>query len=271
MKFLIDADSIIFKAGCSIEERLYKVYADGELVFADPYKAAASSAAASAEANGAQVVEIERTKTSEESFIAIGRMKDMIKKITEHAKCTSYQIFIGGKDNFRKELYPEYKANRDPFFRPICEQDLREYLCHKYKAVVVDGMEVDDMVSYLCMEDPDNTVICAIDKDLDNTPGWHYNYDKDNYYYVDLPTANLNFYCQLLTGDSSDNVPGIPKIGPIKAANIMYGAGSEYEMYERVLHTYDAFGIPEQVMELNAKLLWMMREKDVLWSPPKPF
>ena len=129
------------------------------------------------------------------------------------------------------------------------------------------------------------TIICSIDKDLRNTPGWHYNWNKDEKpVWVSEEEATYNFYKQLLTGDRVDNIQGIPGIGPKKAEKILEECDSELGMYLAVHEAYAEYLDKEagaevsvwdidQVLLENARLLWMVRELDennqpVMWEPP---
>jgi 5'-3' exonuclease len=124
-----------------------------------------------------------------------------------------YLMALTGSNNFRKQIYPEYKANRDATARPRYLWEARQYFIKYYGAVVANGMEADDLVA---MNASPETVVVGNDKDyLQLAETWVYNPWKDETVYVDEYTADLNFCIQLLTGDSVDNVPGLPN--PAKA------------------------------------------------------
>ena len=137
-------------------------------------------------------------------------------------------VAVKGRGNFRKDLYPEYKAQRKEL-----EEDMKaalnyghQYMVDKWGAVQADGMEADDLVSiwaYEARAAEQQYVICGIDKDLLQIPGNHYNFGKKTNDFIDDDTANLNLMLQCLTGDSTDNIPGIKGIGPKKAATILNG------------------------------------------------
>ena len=90
---------------------------------------------------------------------------------------------IKGRDNFRKDIYSKYKANR-----PDLHEHMKTALTYghnhmkdKYDAVESEGMEADDLVSIWAhearaMELP--YVVVGIDKDLLQIPGEHYNFAK---------------------------------------------------------------------------------------------
>lgn len=56
-----------------------------------------------------------------------------------------YEFYIGGEDNFRYKIYPEYKANRKGKAEPKHLQAVREHMILHWNAKIVNGMEVDDM------------------------------------------------------------------------------------------------------------------------------
>lgn len=136
-------------------------------------------------------------------------------------------IYCGGKDNFRYNLCPNYKANRKAppedanLFRPLMQKIIDEGL-----AIPADGMEADDMVRIKATElaslNKEFTVV-HIDKDLDCIPGKHYNPRKQEFYEIDVDTADLLYWTQMLKGDPTDNLPGLPKVGPKKAEAMLKG------------------------------------------------
>ena len=82
-------------------------------------------------------------------------------------------------------------------------------MINEYDAELQVGQEADDALSIAACTLGHG--IATIDKDLDGCPGWHYNWAKENIYYVTEVEANRFFYTQMLTGDSTDNIPGLFK------------------------------------------------------------
>lgn len=195
-------------------------------------------------------------------------LRHVVDPILKHPECTSWEMFIGGKGNFRYDIDPEYKGQRDPINRPIHEKQLRNYLVKKYNAIPVDGQEADDEVSILCCESPQDTVIVSIDKDLNNTSGWHYNYDKKDYYFITEEEADLNFYRQLLTGDATDHITGIKGCGKATALKILPEYLPVEEMAQVVWNEYKAKGYDLDYMTVQGQLLWMRRKRDEMWEAP---
>src|SRR5699024_3478519 len=130
-------------------------------------------------------------------------------------------IVIGGDGNFRKEINPNYKGNRNPEDRPLMYDDCRSWLVDSHDAISVDGVETDDVLGMLQCMTKDTTCIASIDKDLLTIPGEHYCIDKDFHLYVSEEEALYNYCYQMLTGDPTDNITGLPGIGPKKAITIL--------------------------------------------------
>lgn len=186
------------------------------------------------------------------------QMKDLLFKcFSNKHKC---MVAVKGKGNFRKDIYSDYKATRKPLDEKIQKYlDVGiEHMVSKWKAVHADGMEADDLVSiwaYEAMEMEQEYIICGIDKDLKQIPGKHYNYNKGIFDEVDEDTANMNLMLQCLTGDTSDNIPGIKGIGPKKAEKILKDIPMEsrWKVVEMTWHEKQA-GDPK----LTKRLLTML-------------
>jgi len=264
MHFLIDLDSAIFKAGCANETSCYMVYNHNGIPVADfQYKKDADKFAEEASFDAV----VEKVKEAGPLHHSIANLRNIVDGILRHPRLTSYEIFIGGKGNFRYDIYPEYKSNRKAEDRPIHEDKLRQYLVKFYKAKLVNGQEADDEVSILSTGRTD-VVIASIDKDLNNTPGWHYNYDTKELYFVTDDDANLNFYRQLLMGDSTDGITGIKGVGKIAAESILPEALTPEEMCAIVWDEYASRGYTYEYFVLQGRLLWMRRERNEMWEPP---
>ena len=189
----------------------------------------------------------------------------MIEDILSSTKADDVEVILSGRTNYRVDLYPEYKANR-PDRKPVYYADIGSYLQRKWPTTTVEWIEADD---WLGIQQTEDTIICTIDKDLDMIAGWHYNFVKGDMYCVDESTADRNFYKQLLTGDSVDNIPGLPGVGTKRADRILEGATCNTELYARCREAYGERGFDDEYMTLQANLLWIMREPFTLWVPPK--
>tara|TARA_R110000823_G_scaffold80830_1_gene183901 strand:+ start:2401 stop:3222 length:822 start_codon:yes stop_codon:yes gene_type:complete len=142
------------------------------------------------------------------------------------------KVAVKGFKNFRYEVYDKYKSNR-----PDLDKKLKDALSHgyshminKYDAIPANGMEADDLVAiwaYEAREMEIPYVVVGIDKDLLQIPGHHYNFNKLTYRFIDDDEAHKLLMIQCLTGDRSDNIPGIKGIGPKKAEKILEGVKTD--------------------------------------------
>jgi len=133
-------------------------------------------------------------------------------------------IAIKGKGNFIYDIYSGYKSSRkDKLDDKLKERlnDAHTYLVNDWSAIQSDGMEADDVVSiwsYEAREAEQDFVIAHIDKDINQVPGNHYNYNSKQIYFVDDEVADMNFCTQLLIGDSGDDIPKVKRGFGIKTA-----------------------------------------------------
>src|SRR3990167_2117781 len=139
--------------------------------------------------------------------IAMIRASRLLTDIISTTDASEVKLYLSGSTNFRKDVYPEYKANRDKLVRPMFLQPVREYLVKEWGAEVTDGYEADDALGIQASGLP-NTVICSLDKDLLQIPGLHYNFVSREFRDIGRLEGWFNFYSQLVLGDRSDNVPG---------------------------------------------------------------
>lgn len=191
--------------------------------------------------------------------IAQLRVNELMYRIVQETEATEYKVFIGGTDNFRKAIYPAYKANRKDTEKPPWLEPCREQLIVEWQAVVVNGMETDDMLG---IEQGPGTVIASIDKDLLMIEGRHYNFVKNEFYNISPVDGLRHFYFQLIMGDRSDNIPGYDGIMRIKPPKFLLpkiaeleACSTEEEMDQLVGEMYT----DKAQYEINKKLLWILR------------
>lgn len=177
-------------------------------------------------------------------------------------------IYLSGSDNFREQVATilPYKGNRDATHKPKYYREIKDYLIDRWDAQVIDGMEADDAIGIEQFRNKDkSTVIVSIDKDLNTIPGYHYNWVKQDFYYVNMTQANNFFFLQMLEGDRTDNIPGIDGIGPKTCLKILAEVGEDtVKLRERVIQLYKNQYGNQWLESYNevAKLLWILRESD---------
>ena len=148
---------------------------------------------------------------------------------------------------FRHELYPDYKGNRGPSpdeFReqvPVVKEILREM---QIPVVTAEGFEADDVLGTLSRQAAERGITTAIvsgDRDLlqisgpateiiiPKTRGGETTYERyrpDDVKAAFGVTPEGFIELKALMGDSSDNVPGLPGVGPKTAQKILEQFGS---------------------------------------------
>ena len=167
-------------------------------------------------------------------------------------------ICADGGSSYRKDIYPEYKANRKEKYAEQTEQEAKEFemfmaefsntltlLKEKYPVFQFKGVEADDIAAYISMNlnkfGFDECWMISSDRDWDllinekvsrfstvtrkevtlDTWDEHYDFEVEDY---------ITFKC--LTGDKGDNVPGIPGVGPKRAVQLMEQYGSVFDIYD---------------------------------------
>lgn len=167
-------------------------------------------------------------------------------------------------DNFRVNIAVTlpYKGNRTGK-RPKHYDAIRKHLVDEWGFIMVYGEEADDAIAKMATKYRDTSIIVSIDKDLDQVPGWHYNFVKRHKYYVTDDEGFSNFAAQLLTGDRADNISGIRGVGPVKARRILSETTSPQAQLNAVSEVYREHdkGTIDRFRE-NCYLLWLRRQSN---------
>lgn len=145
---------------------------------------------------------------------AFSNFNSKLNAVLDNKWVGDYTLYLGGKDNFRKELYPEYKASRKK--SPPMRKFVHDYVCWKYRERVVEahGAEAEDFCLAQALNDPIGC-IGFVDKDLTTQSGLFFNYQKmdKGVFFINKTQAFYNLCCQLLHGDRTcDNIQGITKV-----------------------------------------------------------
>jgi hypothetical protein len=178
-----------------------------------------------------------------------------ISEVISNSGATHYIGYYGSKEdgaepNFRYDVYEKYKANRPetPEWVEKWRPALHDEMKNKWSFVPVDGMEADDAVSisahyFKSTGEFDEIVVATEDKDLKQIPGViYYNLRKHTQETIVPLEGHRHLAMQTLSGDSTDNIPGLPGIGPKKAEKIVSACTSVMELKKNVIQAYkDSF------------------------------
>ena len=204
---------------------------------------------------------------------ALHNVRTVVNSALARVESTEFDVtmYLSGKNNFRFDVATTkpYKGNRDKAHRPTYEKQIREYISRTWETEVSDGEEADDLLGIAqCRIGPLDSVIISLDKDLDMIPGLKYNFARDELYYIDDDVAMTHFYKQLLTGDTTDNIMGLPKVGMVTAGKVLADKTLP-EQWSAVITEYLSKG-PEdwkQYLLEMGQLLWIRREPYQMWEP----
>lgn len=158
-------------------------------------------------------------------------------------------VFDASRKTFRNDIYPEYKANRSETPADLVAQI--ELVRNAVRATgvpvfCVPNVEADDVIATLALENcnvHNATRIITSDKDLMQlVSDCTFLYDGMKGAEIREPSVLDKFGVtpdrvidvQSLMGDSSDNVPGVPGIGPKKASELINEFGSLDNLYANV-------------------------------------
>ncbi|MEO8904855.1 MAG: DNA polymerase I [Polyangiaceae bacterium] len=174
----------------------------------------------------------------------------MIERLVRQCRPALLAIAMdSGRATFRKEIYDAYKANRPPSPTDLkqqlvrCEQVVRAFNIPIFKQ---DGVEADDLIASAVRSAAEHnlrTVIVSADKDLmqlvsERTIMWDTMRDR----VFGVPEVEERFGVRVdqlrdllaLTGDTSDNIPGVPSVGPKTAKELLVEFDTLQGIYDRI-------------------------------------
>jgi DNA polymerase-1 len=150
-------------------------------------------------------------------------------------------VFDTGRESFRKEIYPEYKANRPPapdelqiqmpYFRQLAEG-------FRWPVLAIPGVEADDVIATLVTKAKAkgwDVVVYSADKDMMQLVGEGaevIDAMRQQVYTREAVTEKFGVPPEqiadllALCGDTSDNIPGVEGIGKVTAAKLLAEHGT---------------------------------------------
>ncbi len=179
----------------------------------------------------------------------LGFTKMLLKLLTEVSPVYLAVVFDAKGKTFRHELYPTYKANRPPMPGDLAVQipyikDISAGL--GLKVLEKEGFEADDIIGTLvcrCEEKGCSAVIVTGDKDFRQlvspaTSLWDTMKDSKTEYaelknkYGFEPERFIDVMG--LSGDTSDNIPGVPGVGEKTGIKLVQNFGSFDAVFEKL-------------------------------------
>jgi len=206
---------------------------------------------------------------------AIYGVLNMLRKLhKEFPSDYSACVFDAKGKTFRNDLYPEYKANRSAMPEDLVAQikPLHEaIIAMGWPIIIKEGVEADDVIGTLCKEATQyqfNVVVSTGDKDLAQLVNEHVtliNTMSNEKLDIEgvknkfglLPNQIVDYLT--LIGDTSDNVPGVEKVGPKTALKWL----NEYHTLDNIVTNASQFsGVVGE--NLRKALDWIPKAKDLI-------
>jgi len=208
-------------------------------------------------------------------------------------------------ENWRLDILPTYKANRDYSKRPVHLAAVKDYMEANWPSYRRPRLEADDIMGILSTSRAGRNIIVSEDKDMKTIPGWLFNPARDSGpAYIDGPTADRWHMHQTIVGDATDGYAGCPGAGPEKARE--WGEGAAWASHqhtltrgprkglqetrwvawedgfstpwERLVTLYARYGFTEEDALVQARVSRILRASDynfntrevILWTPDSP-
>lgn len=196
--------------------------------------------------------------------------ENYLQSLTEKMGSHDLIIFLTDTENFRKNIYPEYKGNRKGVRKPMGFTPFREWLLEDWHAQIMPALEADDAMGIHATSDwYDFPIIVSDDKDLQQIPGRVLRFGD----VIEISEKQGDFYFlqQTLQGDATDNYPGCPGIGEKRATDALLKDPS----WETVVRLYEKAELTEADAIVQARVARILRSSDwdhkqqkvKLWHP----
>ena len=227
------------------------------------------------------------TSSSGEPTGAVHGVLNMLQKLQKEEETPHFVVvFDAPGKTFRDEMYDEYKANRPPM-----PDELRAQIDPLLEAVPamglpmlrIKGVEADDVIGTLCrrgLEAGMDVLVSTGDKDMaqlvedgitlvNTMSGTVLDRDGVKAKFDVYPEQIIDYLA--LVGDSSDNIPGVPKVGAKTAAKWL----NEYGSAENIIANADDIKgkVGESLREnieqltLSQKLATIRQDVDIAEAP----
>lgn len=154
----------------------------------------------------------------------MGYLKEFIQTLQKKFYTDDFILVVGDRNNWRKQRYPDYKANRKEKEKPPMYDVILNRLYQDCEVVSLPNLEADDTCRII-YEDNRNyatrKVLVSIDKDFHSFPCELYDPLHDKQYVINQQEADYNLMKQIIMGDKADNIIGLEGYGEVKTKKFL--------------------------------------------------
>lgn len=191
--------------------------------------------------------QLDYTEAEDQAYIkeSWANFPKVLNEILDACWATDYLMAVKGPTNYRDDMYSEYKANRrssQPQLKAVVPR-IRQLAVLSGYAIEAEYREADDYLRIWANEARAvgrEVITASIDKDLHCIPGKHYLIHKQQMITISPEEAQRFYFQQLLKGDPTDNIPGLPGVGDVKALKLIADCRTEEDFQEVVVSNYIA-------------------------------
>lgn len=180
----------------------------------------------------------------------------MIERAASQLGATHLMIALDfpGHPTWRHLAYPPYKGNRTRDTSAWLIEGASEFGRRHWHCEVMYGFEADDIIATIALRARTDVIVLSNDSDLLVLTAWHVGVAKpltgggfalldegDVREKFDIPSAASLVDFKAMTGETGDNIPGVPGVGATRAATLIKRHGSLEEIITAGAGGYDKY------------------------------
>lgn len=212
--------------------------------------------------------------------LACSRADDVVTSLVGTLDASHVIMCLSDKDNFRYDVLPSYKHNRQDTLRPELLQGVKDYLADEYVSRGYPTLEADDVMGILATHPyavDGRKIIVSEDKDMRTIPCELYAPHRPELGVIDVSKLDADRFLmwQTICGDTTDGYGGAKGIGKNSewAKDVIFA--DKEDLWDIVLCAYGSKGLTEEDALQQARVARILRAEDyniktkelTLWTP----
>jgi 5'-3' exonuclease len=166
-------------------------------------------------------------------------------------------LFFSDHKNFRKDLYPDYKGQRNRK-KPCGYKRAISWLRGEYQLITMPELEADDALGiFQTKHAEEDHILVSPDKDLRQVPGRLFVPTTEELTTITKEAGDYWHLIQAISGDQTDGYSGCPGYGAKKAETLFKKEGASWST---IVRAYEKAGLTEADALLNARLAKILQQ-----------